>query len=315
MISVVVPIFNTSKYLEQCVSSLFSQSISDIEYIFVDDASTDNSLDVLMKCLEQNPSRAKQSSLIRHSENKGLPQTRADGIAIAKGDYIIHCDSDDWVKSSMYQEMYDVAQKGNFDIVSCGFVMTDGNTERNSNFSLPKDKIDYLSMLFSGKIHGALCNKLIRRALYDHYVVPKGAMLEDLTVFVQLLLKASSWISLPYYYYYYRNNLTSITNQKSLDSALIRYNDCYNNVSDIISFIDMCGYGGTLKDEIIRLKHYVKLNLWDYIDNEDVYQLWKQTFPEVNLSYLGVKGVSLRFKVIHLLALVGIYPFYKKICK
>ena len=96
-VSVVVPIYNVSQYIERCVRSLFEQTLQDIEYIFVNDCTPDASIAILEKLMEEYPARKKQSQVIHHEKNQGLACSRIDGVKVATGKYIIHCDSDDWV--------------------------------------------------------------------------------------------------------------------------------------------------------------------------------------------------------------------------
>ena len=220
MLSVVIPIFNSSQYIGQCAESLFCQTLKDIEYIFVDDASTDDSLTILKQTIERFPERKKCLTIIRHKENKGVAFSRDEGIHRSTGDYVIHCDSDDWVHPRMYETMLDVAEKGDYDIVSCGYIRTDGKNEVIYNVPFPKTKDELLSQLLSEKLHGSLCNKLIRRSLYKGCTAPLGAMLDDLVYFIQVVLKAKSWYNLTDNFYYYRENLVSITKNVSLESSL-----------------------------------------------------------------------------------------------
>ena len=306
MLSVIVPIYNTSKYLSRCLDSLFAQTIDEIEYIFVDDASTDDSLSLY-------PERLSRCKVIRHADNLGLPKTRADGVACAKGTYVIHCDSDDWVSPNMYKEMYETAIIGDYDIVSCGYIQVTGNDSIPYNVPFPNNITRILSLVLQGKLHSSLCNKMVKRKLYENIITPQGAMLEDMTVFIQLLLKSKSWYSLSQNYYYYRNNPSSIVKKHSLQSALSRYNDSIENVSIILSCIQANQLSSSLKNEIICLKHFAKLSLWPYIDRRDVYLLWKRTYPEVNYAYLRTSGVKTKFKLIHFFSVIGVYPWIKRV--
>ena len=93
-ISIIVPIYNVEQYIERCARSLFEQTYDDIEYVFVDDCSPDNSLNILYEVLNDYPHRISNVKIIRHIENKGLTAARNSGLEVATGDYIAHCDSD-----------------------------------------------------------------------------------------------------------------------------------------------------------------------------------------------------------------------------
>ena len=120
-VSVVVPIYGVEKYIERCARSLFEQTLDDIEFIFVDDCTKDHSICVLEKVLLDYPQRQKQTTIVHHEVNKGLPLARQTGIMMATGDFIAHCDSDDWVDVDVYRQMYDTAINEKADVVICDY--------------------------------------------------------------------------------------------------------------------------------------------------------------------------------------------------
>ena len=107
-VSVIVPIYNVERFIERCVKSLMEQTLQDVEYIFVDDAATDNSMKILAATLsiysDQN------IRILVHQENKGLPAARNTGLAVATGEYVFHCDSDDYMEKDMLEALYKKAK-------------------------------------------------------------------------------------------------------------------------------------------------------------------------------------------------------------
>ena len=109
-VSVIIPVYNTEKYLEKCLDSVCNQTLSDIEIICVDDCSTDNSLNIL-KEYAQKDNRIK---LIEFKENKGAAAARNEGIKAATGEYIGFIDSDDYPETdSYYEQLYTKAKQEN----------------------------------------------------------------------------------------------------------------------------------------------------------------------------------------------------------
>ena len=100
LISVIVPVYNTEKYLEQCVNSLLHQSYRNLEIILIDDGSTDNS-GILCDLYAQKSRRIK----VIHSENRGVSHARNLGLAVKNGDYVHFCDSDDWIRPDTYRNL------------------------------------------------------------------------------------------------------------------------------------------------------------------------------------------------------------------
>ena len=115
-VSVTVPIYNTSKYLQKCLDSLASQTLAGIEFILVDDGSSDDSGRI---CDEyaRNDSRFR----VIHQDNGGSSVARQSGLNNARGEYVIVCDSDDWVEPDMYRLLYTAAKNQEADIVVCGY--------------------------------------------------------------------------------------------------------------------------------------------------------------------------------------------------
>ena len=104
-VSVVIPVYGVEKYIERCVRTLFGQTLDDMEFIFVNDCTPDCSIDLLCSVLEEFPQRKEQVRIINQPHNMGAAKAREVGIKAATGEYIIHCDSDDWVDCDMYRQM------------------------------------------------------------------------------------------------------------------------------------------------------------------------------------------------------------------
>lgn len=129
-VSVIVPVYNAEQYLEHCIDTLMRQTLKELEYIFIEDCSTDGSYDVLLDCLSKYPERKDDIRIIKHDTNKGVSATRNEGIEAASGEYIIHCDSDDWTDVTMYEKMYSQAIKDKAEICFCDFyTVTEAGTK------------------------------------------------------------------------------------------------------------------------------------------------------------------------------------------
>lgn len=185
-ISVIVPFYGVEKYISRCVESLMCQTIKDnIEFIFVNDATKDQSLDILQKVLSEYPERKEQITILHHEKNKGLPAARNTGLVVAKGKYIYHCDSDDYLEKDALEILYKKAEKNNADIVWGDFyeVMPDGpRYKKQPAYFTP---LDAIKGMLTGYMDYNVWNKLVRRDLYfeNNILFPAGyAMGEDLTM-------------------------------------------------------------------------------------------------------------------------------------
>ena len=116
-VSVIVPIYGVEKYIERCAVSLMEQTLDGIEYIFVDDATPDGSMNVLGNVLQRYTTRSGFVRIARHEINKGLPAARNTGLVLASGEYVFHCDSDDYLEPEMLEKMYVAAKENDADFV------------------------------------------------------------------------------------------------------------------------------------------------------------------------------------------------------
>ena len=115
-VSVIVPIYNTEKFLKKCIESILNQTLQEIEIILINDGSTDNSHTICFEYAKKYPEKIKYIN----NKNIGCSATRNLGIELAQGEYIAFVDSDDYIEKEMYEEMYIKSQKTASDIVVCG---------------------------------------------------------------------------------------------------------------------------------------------------------------------------------------------------
>ena len=231
-VSIIIPIFKVRNFIERCVCSLFEQTLTDVEYIFVDDASPDDSIAILKACLERYPERKEQVTILRHEENKGLTAARNTGLAYATGEYIAHCDSDDYVDRNMYQKLYDKASETNADLVFCDFYFKykGDKVERYNAVSLSNK--ENLLKAFIGSGWTVVWNMIAKRELYDRYALHSPTNItycEDFHLSVRLMHFSNiiSKVELPLYYYVQENNSSIIRqlNQKHGLDERVAYNE------------------------------------------------------------------------------------------
>lgn len=120
-VSIIIPIFNVAKYIQQCAECLFEQTYDNCEFIFVDDKSPDSSVEILMNVSKKYDRNFK---VIRHETNKGLAASRNTGLKNATGDYILHIDSDDWLRKDAIALLVSKLQETQCDVLifDCYFV-------------------------------------------------------------------------------------------------------------------------------------------------------------------------------------------------
>ncbi len=193
-VSVIVPVYNTEKYLRRCLDSLVNQTLEDIEIIIIEDKSPDNSNKILDEYKEKYKDKIK---VFLNKTNKGIGYNRNFGIKKATGEYIAFVDSDDWVDETMYEKMYNKAIKDNLDLVLCNFhKMLEENENLNEiepefiitnfkNTSLKK----HADLLL--EVNLAPWNKLYKKELLIDNNFPEDLKYEDAIFVVKALARAN----------------------------------------------------------------------------------------------------------------------------
>ncbi len=277
LISIIVPVYNVSRYIERCARSLFEQSLNDIEYIFVDDCSPDNSIEILHQILSDYPSRMAQVKIISHEKNRGVAAARNTGLKLASGEFIAQCDSDDWVERDMYERMLLEAKRTSADLVACDFIMEYGTYSQECNeMPIIHDKINQLKNYIAGG-WTVVWNKLAHRNLYfnnDIYAYEGWDFCEDYGLSVRLLACAESYscIHTPLYHYN-RANVDSIVrtyfslSEKHTESQIQIYTkinhwfierELYSQLEQVLSWRILCAKRGWLYDSA-KYDSYLRL--------------------------------------------------------
>lgn len=305
-VSVIIPVYGVEKYIERCARSLFNQTLDEIEYLFIDDCSPDNSIKILNNVLEDYPHRKEQVVIHRMSRNSGQAIVRNWGMQNVTGEYVIHCDSDDWVDVDMYRVMYDKAVKEHADVVICDYEITNGisiNKKVNAcHASTPKQFIE--NCLFQ-RDPWSLWNKLFSRKVYSNIVYPQEAMGEDMATIMQLMwnCKTMSYIPQPYYKYFYNN--ASITKVISKESCVCKYEQLADNARIVIEFMAGKDFN---PDAIVVYKNSIRAILYPLVYDDEYYKLWNNMFDGLNIQVLKSVNIPIVEKIRVLLTILHLYP-------
>ena len=296
-ISVIIPIFGVEKFIERCARSLFEQTLEEIEYIFVDDCTKDNSMTILNAVLEKYPQKKDHVIILKHEHNKGLPQARKTGVAVARGEYIAHCDSDDWVEEGMYERMYATAKREDADIVCCGYYKSDGNAKTPVNVYPTKTLLT-----------GPVWNKLVHNELYRHEEIeyPVANKAEDGALMVQLSYFAKNVAYINDSLYYYFQNPESMCRVMTEEALLKRVEQEHKNVELMINFLRRVNALEKYKSDIVRWKKTCRDNLLPYYNEKKFRRLWRNTYPEVNRQYLLDSSNSCHARINFLMDYLGL---------
>ena len=230
-VSILVPVYNVSCYIERCAHSLFQQTFDDIEYIFVNDCTQDNSIELLQKIIEQYPVRKPNVKIIHHETNRGLAAARNTAIDHSTGAYIQVVDSDDWIDTDMVELMYRKAIEETADVVMCDiYIERKDCTEIFASKLFDNKDEDFLAIM-EGKIFSSLWNKLVKRNLFEmpETRVPEGLNHgEDQHVICRIFFYAQLVVQIQkacyHYVTYNQGSLTKKITEENIDNFILKWN-------------------------------------------------------------------------------------------
>ena len=299
-ISVIVAIYNVEQYIERCAISLLNQTLEDIEYIFIDDCSTDRSMDILLTVLEKFPHRSNSVKIIRNSNNLQIAQTRTIGMKAATGTYVIHCDPDDYVELDFFYETYTAAVNANADIVSTNYYRESKGVVKevsvNCCSSSPKDCI---KNMYRNNFIPFLWSHLIKRSLYtDNEIYPFEDVNtgEDLNVLLRIFDKAETICHLDRAFYHYVQRETSLTQNK--DYLSLWNNNISKNLQGIIDY-----FQATSDNDYSLMLNYLKFTKKQVLlsTNPPLTELWYSTYKECRRDIMRFTCIPLLRRLLYLL--------------
>ncbi|MFR8088776.1 MAG: glycosyltransferase family 2 protein [Lachnospirales bacterium] len=244
-VSVIVPIYRVEKYLRYCIESLLEQTLKDIEIILVDDGSPDGCPDICDK-FEKQDDRIK----VIHKNNGGVSAARNDGLAVAKGEWVIFCDSDDWMESAALESLYNKAYDTGSDVVIGDVYQVRDDKKLYTTFYANEfitEDCEFINRLIEADIYRTYCpnppatgpafgyggpwNKLVRRSLLiDNHIkfdLRLKGIFDDIlyTAHIFAAARKVTYISVPVYNY----RITSSSITHSFKSNVLEINDAIFN--------------------------------------------------------------------------------------
>lgn len=288
VISIVVPIYNVGKYLEQCINSLVKQTYHNIEIILVDDGSTDNSGEICDK-FAQKDARIK----VIHQANKGLTVTRRAGVNLASGKYVGFVDGDDWIEPDMYEKLYEFVESKQVDIVtSTGCREYEwgvgekklGDTIKAGRYIINEENEYIINRVLScsidgrERINGSMCFKLfkkniISKVLNDIDEKVHGFMDDTVCVFGAIINSKSIYITNECLYHH-REHSESFTYSRNPE-GLKQVNYAYLSLKKII---EDAGYKDKLYKALCELTSINMLQAYNILFEDTTFRLPEYLF-------------------------------------
>lgn len=210
-VSVIIIGYNTEKYIEKCIRSVMEQTLKNIEIICVDDGSTDSTFHIMKRMASQD----KRIKIITQ-KNSGPYLARKTGLALARGEYLVFVDSDDWIDNIELEEAYLVCKKYNLDMVFFDYIKENNYTNKLEPNPLPlppnriikRDEIEKIiyPKCMQNSNFSSPCTKMIRKDFVDSYSIQNDISLkygEDLVFFLELYNNLSRTYYIPKTFYHY----------------------------------------------------------------------------------------------------------------
>jgi glycosyltransferase involved in cell wall biosynthesis len=219
-VSVIVPVYNVEKYLRRCLDSLVNQTLKDIEIILIDDASPDNSIEIMREYESLYPNLVQ---IIRSKENVRQGGARNLGLKRAQGEYIGFVDSDDWVDVTMFEKLYNCAIQTNSNIVDCDYYEAKGlndslkKVKSNSDDQVGELNLDKKKSLILSS--GRMWTKLFKNSLFkdNGLLFPEKLTYEDNEIMPIIMAKAEKLAKVDegLYFYFIAGNASTTQKRNS----------------------------------------------------------------------------------------------------
>lgn len=283
MISIIIPVYNTAEYLPRCLQSIMSQTYTNWEAILIDDGSHDESGSIC----DEYASKDCRFKVLRQ-KNQGVVIARNNALAIAEGDFLMFVDSDDYIDSTMMEEMSSCAQEQNLDITWCNFIEVHKEFCNEERIDIHENNEDNIKDLLTTRIPGFLWNKLIKKEFWDSCDIrtdKDAVMCEDTYISIQLLANNPRMgiIPKPFYNYVKYNEGAATATRKKPILVLAE-----KNIINIYEFLKGKELLEKYHREFTRLALKLKIEMLPY-DTDKAFSL----FPFAHKSF---KNFNFPFK-------------------
>lgn len=312
LISVIIPIYNTEKYLEKCIDSVITQTYEYIEIILINDGSTH------MNCINICRSFEKKYNNIRFfdKKNNGVSEARNFGIEMANGKFVMFIDSDDWIEKDTIKTLYNNINDNDLSVCSYRIICDNYNFTNNvkelkRDIVLKQDKA--LEALFwNGKYQmnyqGFIFNKLFKKEIIDKYHIrfAKNILYNEdrLFIFCYLLHCNNKIYFSKYIGYNYYKRVGSITNQKVYNEKMYTEFIAFDNMSKLALGSKLNKLNKLIRNEYINhsLQMFIKYNILpDYIIKKYIDNVWEylyQIFLSSNIKIRSKMSIIKKYLII-----------------
>ena len=309
-VSVIVPVYKVETYIERCTRSLMEQTLKEMEFIFVDDGSPDNSMDIVRRIVREYPWREGQVILMSNEKNRGLLQTRIHGFAYASGEYLGTVDSDDWVEPNMYENLYGQIVKEKAECVVFGykrdFAHYSESCQRAFPYALGRELVENIYRFpFEFFVWGTMLKKNDRfMGIINQYIdAPEWenvTMWEDVAIMLPYYYGVQRLAYSPHCFYHYNK-----TNESSAVSS--------QNKEKVYQALQVVDYlRETMKaPELDMAFHCLAFGAKGALLDIKGVRAWRKEHKEANRYIMKFTSIPLRVRLLLYAAAHGIsFPYY-----
>ncbi|MBR3281299.1 MAG: glycosyltransferase family 2 protein [Clostridia bacterium] len=298
LISVMVPCYNTAKYLAKCIESILNQTYKNIELIILSDGSTDGSVDIMKKYAKKD-----ERITVIDRDNKGVAISRNELIENAKGDYLMYVDSDDTISEFMLEDMYNALIKNEADIVMCPAYIVHEDTDIAKlpmNRNCEQETITNVQALFNmislGDFYHYPVAKLYTRKSLKDIVFPANREYEDSATVFKIYYNIDKAVVLKQPYYYYlvgrENSITTKKyTMKNLKDNYLAIKERYDFITEKVPELESEAKFGYIRNIFTLLSRVYLANDEEQI-NSDIVKEVEAEIPKLYESAKNYKNVE-----------------------
>lgn len=314
LVTYIIPIYNASDYIVKSVRSLLEQSYRNIEYIFINDCSLDDSEIKLRRTIAEFPERYDNIKIITNEQNLGSATSRNIGLDTAQGEYVMFADSDDWISMDYVESMVRQIDSGSYDIVYCDYFESYNNHDNCINQAYGQDNIECIRAMLGRGMHGSTCNKIYRRSFLlasKQRFIDGADLFEDVSWNIRLFACTTqiSYLSQAFYHYVQYNNNSIIKSMSSTEKKRNRALQRIENVRVACDYLIALGFEEKLSKEMKEWKLMAKNDLIDDKDDSSL-QSWINTFPEADAAIIKCNKITWNYKFLLLLLHYKLFWIY-----
>lgn len=326
LVSIIIPLYNVERYVEECCRAVFEQTYDNCEFVFVDDCGTDNSLKIVCSLIEEYSHLKDRVKILHHECNKGIAAARRTGMENASGTYALYVDSDDVPRRDMVERLMLIAEAKDADVVMCGYSKEPNMCDVDKPHVWEEDHVRCMMGTVGGDLpYVYLWNKLIKRDLFvQHplYPSPKLRRSEDHYILSRLFFYAKKVMRTNEVLYFYRTVSSSLWNswKKKAIPDTVSITEPVRCMNDFLEEHGFCngpmqdaanGYRMNALKELLLCSDVEVLDrnkhLFDRIDWKTIAGMFKTNWPAALMCFLWKSHLYFLIPVARYFSRHGLY--------